>query len=126
MNTQNLEKRHLVVNHIETERPFRIVGTAKKKDNESHYNLFLRILPGIPYFVVPHRERKSEFAIFSGKKKREDGSLAFFCKIGSGLKLFNGKAIELHLPDLRKVLYLKLETDNPQNTSCAEAKAEAA
>ena len=63
------------INHMEQDRPFRIVGTAKKKDNENHYALFLRILPGIPYYIVPHRERAGEFLVFSGKKKKEDGSI---------------------------------------------------
>ena len=122
MNTQISEKRHLVINHMEQDRPFRIVGTAKKKDNETHYALFLRILPGIPYYIVPHRERAGEFLIFSGKKKKEDGSLVFFCKIGSALQLFNKKAIEVHLPDLRQVLYVSL---NPESQKASEGEAAA-
>lgn len=120
MNTQTSEKRHLVINHMEQDRPFRIVGTAKKKDNENHYAFFLRILPGIPYFIVPHRERAGEYLVFSGRKKKEDGSLAFFCKIGSALQLFNKKAIEVHLPDLRQVFYTMLD---PEPTKASEGEA---
>ena len=58
----------------------------------------------------------------SGKKKKEDGSLVFFCKIGSALQLFNKKAIEVHLPDLRQVLYVSL---NPESQKASEGEAAA-
>ncbi|GIL18746.1 hypothetical protein [Bdellovibrio sp.] len=109
MNTQNLEKRHLVISHLENDRPFRIVGSANKKESESHYTLFLRILPGIPFHVVPHRDRLGEYLVFSGKKKKADGSPTFFCKVGSAIQLFDKNVIEIHLPDLRQVYYLKLD-----------------
>lgn len=109
MNTQNLEKRHLVVSHLENDRPFRIVGSANKKEEETHYTLFLRILPGIPFYIVPHRDRLGEYLVFSGKKKKPDGSPIFFCKVGSAIQLFDKNVIEIHLPDLRQVYYLKLD-----------------
>ena len=116
MNMQSLEKRHLVVSHLENDRPFRIVGSANKKEEETHYTLFLRILPGIPFYIVPHRERLGEYLVFSGKKKKADGSPTFFCKVGSAIQLFDKNVIEIHLPDLRQVYYLKLDP-NTQNES---------
>lgn len=112
MNTQNLEKRHLVINHLENDRPFRIVGSANKKEGETHYTLFLRILPGIPFHIVPHRERMGEFLVFSGKKKKPEGGFTFFCKMGSAIQLFNRNVIEIHVPDLRQVYYLKLDPNS--------------
>ena len=109
MNLVNLEKRHLVVSHLENDRPYRIVGSAIKKENESHFLLFLRILPGIPFHIVPHRERMGEYLVFSGRKKSLDGGLSFFCKVGSAIQLFDKNVIEIHLPDLRQVYYLKLD-----------------
>lgn len=109
MNMQNLEKRHLVVSHLENDRPFRIVGSANKKEEESHYTIFLRILPGIPFYIVPHRDRLGEYLVFSGKKKRADECPTFFCKVGSAIQLFDKNVIEIHLPDLRQVYYLKLD-----------------
>lgn len=117
MNTQNIEKRHLVVSHIENDRPFRIVGSANKKEEEKHYTLFLRILPGIPFYIVRHRDRLGEYLVFSGKKKRPDSNNPiFFCKVGSAIQLFDKNVIEIHLPDLRQVYYLKLDS-NSQNES---------
>jgi hypothetical protein len=117
MNTQNetLEKRFIVINHLENDRPYRIVGSALKKASENFYALFLRILPGIPFYIVQHKDRPGEYLVFSGKKKRPDGSLSFFCKVGSGLMLFNKEIIEIHLPDLRQVYYVRL--DQPQENS---------
>ena len=115
MNTQNIEKRHLVVSHLENDRPFRIVGSANRKEGETHYTIFLRILPGIPFYIVAHRERLGEYLVFSGKKKRPDGTLAFFCKMGSAIQLFGKNVIEIHVPDLRQVYYLKLDhNEQPQ------------
>lgn len=117
MNLQNLETRHLVVNQLDQTRPFRIVGSANKKDEDKHYSLFLWILPGIPFYVVPHRERLGEYVVFSGKKKTADGKgLKFFCKVGSAIQLFDKNVIEIHLPDLRQVYYLKLD-QGKQNES---------
>lgn len=111
MNTQNskAERRYLIINHLENNRPYRIVGSANRKENENFYSLFLRILPGTPFYIVPHRERSGEYLIFSGKKKTSEGNWTFFCKVGSGLQLFNKNIIEVHLPDLRQVYYLKLD-----------------
>ena len=109
---QNIEKRYLVISHLEQDRPFRIVGSANKKENETHYTLFLRILPGIPFHIVPHRDRMGEFLVFSGKKKKPEGGLAFFCKVGSAIHLFSSNVIEIHLPDLRQVYYLKLDPNS--------------
>lgn len=109
MNLINLEKRHLVISHMENDRPYRIVGSANRKETESHFTLFLRILPGIPFHVVPHRDRLGEYLVFSGKKKRTDGSLSFFCKVGSAIQLFDKNVVEIHLPDLRQVYYLRLD-----------------
>lgn len=116
MDTQNLEKRHLVVSHLENDRPFRIVGSANRKEAETHYTLFLRILTGIPFHIVPHRERLGEYLVFSGKRKTTDGSLKFFCKVGSAIQLFDKNVIEIHLPDLKQVYYLRLDP-NAQNES---------
>lgn len=117
MNTQNenLEKRFIVINHLENDRPYRIVGSAMKKVSENFYTLFLRILPGIPFYIVQHKDRPCEYLVFSGKKKRADGSPSFFCKVGSGILLFNKDIIEIHLPDLRQVYYVRL--DQPQEDS---------
>lgn len=107
-----LQERFLVVSHLATERPYRIVGSAYKKIGEDHYNFYLRLLPGIPFFVAPHRDRNWEFLVFSGRSKRDNGGYRFFCKIGSGVYLPEKNAIEIHLPDLRQVYYLKLEPED--------------
>lgn len=108
MDTTEIQERFLVVSHTQTERPFRIVGSAYKKKKENFYILFLRMLPGIPYYITPHRDRPWEFVIFSGRTEsgRNDGR--FFCKIGSGVYISKTNTIQLHLPDLRQVYYMKL------------------
>lgn len=107
-----VQERFLVVSHLEVDRPYRIVGSAYKKTGESHFDFYLRLLPGIPFFIAPHRDRSWEFLVFSGRSKRHDGSYRFFCKIGSAVYLPDKNAIEVHLPDLRQVYYLKLEPED--------------
>ena len=112
MDTIEMEQRFLVVSHTQAERPYRIVGSAYKKLKETHYVLYLRLLPGIPYYIAPHRDRPWEFVIFSGCATSENKPPRFFCKIGSGVYVSKNNTLELHLPDLRQVFYLKLEPED--------------
>ncbi len=127
MDSIELEARYLVVSHNQSERPYRIVGSAFKKPGDDYYTLYLRLLPGIPFFIVPHRDRCWEYLIFSGRGTKSDGSSRFFCKIGSGVCLSQNDSIELHVPDLRQVYYLKLEPqDYHYSHRCAKTAATAA
>ena len=112
MNELEIQERYQIVSHLESDRPSRIVGSSYKKVGEDYYAIYLRLLPGIPFFIVPNRERSWEFLIFSGRSKRDDGSFRFFCKMGSAIHLPEKNAIEVHLPDLRQVYYLKLEPED--------------
>lgn len=108
METIEIQERFLVVSHTQSDRPYRVVGSAYRKPKEKYYTFYLRLLPGVPFYIAPHRDRSWEYVIFSGRASNADGSPRFFCKIGSGVYLTQSNAIELHLPDLRQVYYLKL------------------
>lgn len=112
MKNLDIQERFLVVSHLESDRPYRIVGSANKKTSEKYFVFFLRLLPGIPFYIVPHRDRAGEYLVFSGRSKKDDGSYRFFCKLGSAIQLFQKNVIEIHLPDLRQVYYLKLEPND--------------
>lgn len=105
-----LRERYLVVSHLEEDRPYRVVGSAYKKQGESDLTLHLRILPGVSFYITPHRDRKGwEYVIFSGKNKNAVGEIRFFSKVGSAIYIPKKNAIEIHLPDLKQVYYLKLD-----------------
>ena len=108
---ENIEERFLIVSG-EEEGPCRIVGSAYKKASEEHFRLFLRLLPGIPYFLAQHRDRNWEYLVFSGCAKKTDGTSRFFCKIGSGVYLPEKRSVEIHLPDLNQIYYLRLEPED--------------
>ncbi len=121
MKTFDVQQRYLVVSHLENDRPYRIVGSANKKSQENYFVFFLRLLPGIPFYIAPHRERAGEYLVFSGRSRRDDGEYRFFCKIGSAVQLYQKNAIEIHLPDLRQVYYLKLESFDPHSSENSRA-----
>lgn len=105
-----LRERYLVVSHLEDDRPYRIVGSAYRMQGEQDLTLHLRILPGVSFYMTPHRERIGwEYIIFSGRNKNPNGGARFFSKIGSAAFLAKKNAIEIHLPDLKQVYYLKLD-----------------
>jgi hypothetical protein len=112
VNTIKVEERFLIVSHVCSDDRHRIVGSAYKSEDEDHYRFFLRMFPGTPYYLVPHRERSWEFLVFSGREKRANGSSRFFCKIGSAIHLPEKNVIEIHLPDLRQVYYLRMEPED--------------
>lgn len=104
-----LRERYLVVSHLEEDRPFRVVGSAYKAQDEQDLTLYLRILPGVSFYMTPHRDRSGwEYVIFSGRNKNSEGASRYFAKVGSAILLPKKNAIEIHLPDLRQVYYLKL------------------
>ena len=109
MNATKQEQRYLIASQPIDGAQCRISGSAFKEPNENFYRVFLRLLPGIQYYLVPHRDRTWEFILFSGAAKRFDGGVRFFCKIGSGISLPEKGVIEIHLPDLQQVYYLKLD-----------------
>lgn len=104
-----MDEKFLVVSHNQSARPFRVVGTAFKKESESHYRFFLRLLPGNTYYLTQHWERPWEYVIFSRVDCTSGPQPRFYCKIGSGIYLPQSETIELHLPDLRQVYYIKLK-----------------
>jgi hypothetical protein len=105
-----LRERYLVVSHLEEDRPYRVVGSAYKVQGEQDLTLHLRILPGVSFYMTPHRDRSGwEYVIFSGRNKNSDGGSRFFAKVGSAILLPKKNAVEIHLPDLRQVYYLKLD-----------------
>ena len=112
MESIKVEERFMIVSHTQTEKPYRIVGSAYKNVKEDYFKFFLRLLPGIPYYLAPHRDRNWEYLVFSGCAKRGASSARFFCKIGSAVLLPEKNAIEIHLPDLRQVFYLRLEPED--------------
>ncbi len=112
MNVTKIEERYLIVSHSETDQPYRIVGSAYKNVQHEHYKFYLRMLPGLPYFLAPHHDRNWEYLIFSGCEKKANGDFRFFCKIGSAIFLPDKKSIEIHLPDLRQIYYLRLEPED--------------
>lgn len=109
MDSIELEERFLVVSHNRTEKPYRIVGSAYKSPGANYFTLYFRLFPGVKYYIAPHRDRAWEYVVFSGCKTRDDGSLRFFCKIGTGVHLTGDESIELHVPDLRQIYYIKLD-----------------
>ncbi len=59
--------------------------------------------------MTPHRDRSGwEYVIFSGRSENS-GTVRYFAKVGSAVLIPKKNAIEIHLPDLRQVYYLKLE-----------------
>jgi hypothetical protein len=63
-----LQERYLVVSSLELDRPYRVVGSAYRLQQSNEFVLYLRILPGVKFYIVPHRERMGwEYVIFSGK-----------------------------------------------------------
>ena len=103
MDNIELDERYLVVSHTQTERPYRIVGSAYKRPGTDHFRLHFRLFPGVKYYIAPHRDRTWEYVVFSGCEVSDDGSPRFFCKIGTGVHLTANDTIELHIPDLRQV-----------------------
>jgi hypothetical protein len=112
MDHVDLQERYLIVSHNQTEHPFRIVGSAYKKPDESHFRIYFRLFPGVRYYLAPNRDRDWEYLLFSGGETQSDGSMRFFCKIGSGVYLSKTNTVEIHVPDLRQVYYLKLEPED--------------
>ena len=106
------EERFKIVSHTQTDKPYRIVGSAYKDVQQNYFKIFLRLFPGIPYYLAPHRDRNWEYLVFSGCDQRDGKAARFFCKIGSAVHLPEKNAIEIHLPDLRQVFYLSLEPDD--------------
>lgn len=104
-----LSERYQVMSHLEVDRPYRVVGSAYRKQGLDEFILYLRILPGVKFYMTPHRDRKGwEYVIFSGRSENS-GTVRYFAKVGSAVLLPKKNAIEIHLPDLRQVYYLKLE-----------------
>lgn len=105
-----LRERYLVVSHLDEDRPYRVVGSAYKLQGGSDLTLHLRILPGVSFYITPHRDRKGwEYIIFSGRSKTANGESRFFAKVGSAIYVPKKNAIEIHLPDLKQVYYIKLD-----------------
>lgn len=122
-NDLNLNERYLVFSHLEKERPYRVVGSAYKRQDRSEFILYLRILPGVKFYIVPHRDREGwEYVIFSGRSEKVE-STRYFSKVGSAIYLQKINAIEIHLPDLHQTYYLKLE---PQDFHYSEKSVRAA
>lgn len=119
MNNLNMQERFLVVSHLKDCEQNRIVGSAHKMEFEKYYKLFLRLLPGIPFYIVPHVDKNNEYLIFSGLEKK-NGKTRFFCKLGSGVLRHEENVLELHLPDLNQVYFLQLE---PQSFQFEESSA---
>jgi hypothetical protein len=111
--TDVLSERYMIVDHVMKGIRHRIVGSAYRNLGESHYTLRLRILPGVAFYIVPKKGRTGwEYLIFTGKGKIKDGILRFFLQVGTGVIRTKENALELYLPDLRQVYYLKLEPDD--------------
>ena len=109
VNEIKMSERFLVISHLEEDRPYRVVGSAYKKEGIDEFILYFRILPGVKFYLVSHRDRAGwEYVIFSGRSGRDD-SARYFAKVGSAVLIPKKNAIEIHLPDLRQVYYLKLD-----------------
>ena len=109
MKEPKIEERFQVISELDGGR---IVGSAYREVGHKHFTLYLRIFPGVPFFVTPHWTNVWEYVVFSGMDKSDRGRLRFFCKVGLGVHLSGKNAIEIHLPDLNKVYYLKLEPED--------------
>jgi hypothetical protein len=109
MKELKIEERFQVISDLEGGR---IVGSAYREVGQRHLTLYLRIFPGVPFFVTPHWTNVWEYLVFSGMDKSERGGVRFFCKVGSGVHLSGKNAIEIHLPDLSQVYYLNLEPED--------------
>jgi hypothetical protein len=105
-----LAERYLVVSHNRTKKPYRVAGSAYGKKSETYYVLYLRLFPGVPFFVESNHDRSWEYTVFSGRAFKDDGSARFFCQVGTGVYLGDTKSIEVFLPDLRQVYYLRLDS----------------
>lgn len=119
----NLSERYLVLSHLEEDRPYRIVGSAYRKLGEDDFILYLRILPGVKFYITPHRDRLGwEYIVFSGKNNQGDRA-RYFAKVGSAVFIAKKNAVQIHLPDLRQVYYLKLDPQDFHFDSKSEARA---
>jgi hypothetical protein len=112
VNELEIQERYQIVSHLAGDRPYRVVGSAYKKNGEDYYSMYLRLMPGTPFYISPHWDRAWDYLIFSGRSKRNDGSYRFFCKIGSAIYLSAQNVLEVHIPDLRQVYFLKLAPED--------------
>lgn len=119
----NLSERYLVLSHLEVDRPYRVVGSAYRQLGQDDFILYLRILPGVKFYITPHRDRVGwEYVIFSGKNNQGENA-RYFAKVGSAVFIPKKNAIEIHLPDLRQVYFLKLDPKDFHFDSKGETRA---
>lgn len=110
MRIDEMRSRHLVTNEKSNLKlGFRIVGSAYYAVQEKVYTLYMRIFPGIPFYVVPNWCDIPEFIVFSGHSVRDNGKSRYFNRVGSGFIRQSENLLEVILPDLDKTLYIHLD-----------------
>ena len=107
MFSEDFADRYLIVSHAQTCRPYRIVGTAYGRERSGSYVMYLKLFPRVPYFIVRNRFRPEVYTIFSGRDRLKNGDYHYFGRIGSAVDVISTGSIEIYLPDLRQIYYLR-------------------
>jgi hypothetical protein len=103
----NSTERFVIVSHTRTTRPFRTVGSAYGTVSSGSYILYLRIFAGVPYFIERNRSRSGAYDVFSGRESLPNGEYRYFGRIGNAVDVIETGSIEIYLPDLRQIYYLR-------------------
>jgi len=86
----------------------RIVGSAKRYDNEDHFVLRLRVLPTLKYFLKENDDDSEQFTVFSGKSHDSNNNIRFYYPVGFGEKI-SDEFIKLKIYELNLICYLQLK-----------------
>lgn len=108
-----MKTRHLVLSERNMDVPgCRIAGSAYRVEDDEHFTLHLRILPGMTFFVVKNKKGFPEYLVFSGRAKKEPGKYRFFHKIGTGHENRLDNLLSVSLPDLNQTYHIQLESED--------------
>jgi|GEM_PF-3262365 len=103
----NTTERFVIVSHTQTTGPYRTVGSAYGIVSKGSYILYLKLFPGVPYFIERNRSRSGAYDIFSGRENLANGEYRCFGRIGNAVDVIQTGSIEIYLPDLRQIYYLR-------------------
>ncbi len=103
----NSTERFVIASHTQTTRPYRTVGSAYGTVSGGSYILYLRLFAGVPYFIERSRSRSGAYDVFSGRESLPNGEYRYFGRIGNAVDVIQTGSIEIYLPDLRQIYYLR-------------------
>ncbi|MFN9066443.1 MAG: hypothetical protein ACK5V3_04395 [Bdellovibrionales bacterium] len=106
---QSTEETYKILNDLPSYvESVRIVGCAKRYDNEDHFVLRLRVLPTLKYFLKENDDDSEKFTVFSGKSFDSRNNIRFYYPVGFAEKL-SDEFIKLKIHDLGLICYLQLK-----------------